>query len=158
MSDSLTLRIERLEAYEAIRQLIATYAVGADRKNDPDILGPLFHSDAVWEADGVARYDGRDAIASGLSDLGQTFVTWSLHYMVAPKIDLSSDGRTATCRWYLWELCTMAQADGPSADTWLGGWYDSTLSIRSGEWRFDYVKLDMRLQSARDVPWTGKKT
>ncbi|MEO0410306.1 MAG: nuclear transport factor 2 family protein [Pseudomonadota bacterium] len=158
MSVDVSRRLERLEAYEAIRQLIATYAVGADRKNDPAILAPLFHDDAVWEADGVARYEGRDVIAAGLSDLGQTFVTWSLHYMVAPKIDVASDVLTASCRWYLWELCTMVQPDGTSADTWLGGWYDSTLSIRSGDWRFDHVTLDMRLQSPRDVPWTGKKT
>lgn len=155
-TETTEIRLERLEGCEAIRQIIATYAIGADRKNDPEILGPLFHDHAVWEASGVARFEGRDVIAKGLSELGQTFVTWSLHYMVSPKIDMAMDALTATCRWYLWELCTMTQPDGTSADTWLGGWYDATLSKQDEVWGFDHVVLDMRLQSPRDVPWTGK--
>lgn len=151
-------RLLRLEAAEAIRQLIARYAVGADRKNDPEILGPLFSQGAVWEAEGIVRLEGRTAIATGLSDLAQDFVTWSLHYMVSPLIDLDDAGETATCRWYLWELCTMKQENGAAADTWYGGWYDSRLSRHDGQWLFDWVRLDPRLASANEQPWTGKVT
>ena len=126
---TLELRLRRLEACEAIRKLIATYAVGADRKNDPAILGPLFSADAVWEADGVAHLVGRDAIAAGLSRLANEFVTWSLHYMVSPLIDVDDTVLSAHCRWYLWELCTMNQGAGHAADTWYGGWYDSNFCI-----------------------------
>lgn len=149
-------RIARLEGCEAIRNLVATYAVGADQQNNPDILGPLFHEDAVWEATGVGRYEGRDRIVSRLAEVGQTLITWSLHYMISPQIEMSKDANSATCRWYLWELCSMADDGSDPTDTWLGGWYDSHASARKGHWAFDFVKLDMRLVSPRERPWTGK--
>ncbi|MCP5379284.1 MAG: nuclear transport factor 2 family protein [Novosphingobium sp.] len=153
---SLEIRLRRVEAGEAIRKLIATYAVGADRKNDPDILGPLFSTDAEWHLEGVADLFGREDIARGLSEIASTYVTWSLHYMVSPLIELAEDALSATCRWYLWELATMIQADGSEADTWYGGWYDSRLSVHDGVWLFDYVRLDSRIDSANANPWTGK--
>lgn len=152
----LELRLRRMEACEAIRALIATYAIGADRRNDPAILGPLFSTNAIWEAEGIVRLVGREAIATGLSELAQRFVTWSLHYMISPLIEVDATASTATCRWYLWELCTMDQGDGP-ADTWYGGWYDSRLSLEEGLWRFDHVTLDPRLASPNAVAWTGKR-
>lgn len=152
----LDLRLRRIEAAEAIRQLIATYAVGADRKNDPAILGPLFGTDAEWQLIGVAHLTGREAIAAGLSQIAKTYVTWSVHYMVSPLIELAEDALSATCRWYLWELATMKQADGTEADTWYGGWYDSRLSVHDGVWLFDQVQLHPRLDSPNATPWTGK--
>lgn len=154
-ADGLELRLRRLEACEAIRKLIALYAIGADRKNDPAVLAPLFSADAVWEADGVAHLTGCQAISRGLSDLANQFVTWSLHYMVSPLIDIEDDALSARCRWYLWELCTMNQ-NGTAADTWYGGWYDSKLSVHDGVWLFDWVRLDPRIASANEEPWAGK--
>lgn len=156
MEPSLELRLRRVEACEAIRKLIAAYAVGADRKNDPAILAPLFAADAEWRLDGVAHLIGREAIAEGLSGIARTYVTWSLHYMVSPLIELADDALSATCRWYLWELATMKRDDGTEADTWYGGWYDSRLSVHDGAWLFDSVRLDPRIDSANAAPWTGK--
>lgn len=156
MDAALELRLRRIEASEAIRKLIATYAVGADRKNDPAILGPLFSEDAEWILDGVAHLVGREAIAEGLSQIAETLVTWSLHYMVSPLIDLADDAMSAGCRWYLWELATMKQDDGTEADSWYGGWYDSRLSVHDGVWLFDSVRLEPRLDSPNATPWTGK--
>lgn len=156
MTEEFDLRLRRVEACEAIRKLIATYAIGADRKNDPAILGPLFAPEGVWEAEGVARLAGRDEVAHGLSGLAREFVTWSIHYMISPLIELSEDARSATCRWYLWELCTMNQGGQGAADTWYGGWYDSQLSLHDGVWLFDRVRLDPRIASANETPWSGK--
>lgn len=156
MEQAILLRLARLEAAEAIRKLIATYAVGADRKNDPAIMGPLFSPQATWELEGVAHLVGRDVIAAGLSELARNYVTWSLHYMVSPLIDVAEDAQTATCRWYLWELATMKQADGSEADSWYGGWYDSKLSQHDGQWLFDHVRLNARIASPNPVPWSGK--
>lgn len=153
---SLEERLARVEAHEAIRQVIARYAIGADRKNDPDILGPLFSDLAVWEAEGIARFEGRRAIADGLAGLARDFVTWSIHYMVSPLIRVAEDAGAAHCRWYLWELCTLRQADGEPADSWYGGWYDSRLSRIEDRWLFDWVKLSPRIASARHAPWAGK--
>ena len=80
--------------------MIATHTIGADRKNDPAIPGPLFCQRRDVELDGVAKYTGREVIAAGLSGLA-SFVTWSLHYMVSPLIEVDDAALTATCRWYL---------------------------------------------------------
>lgn len=149
-------RLRRVEACEAIRQLIARYAVGADRRNDPAILTPLFAEDAEWRADGLPTLVGREAIGEGLSALARTFVTWSLHYMVSPLIEVDAEGLTATCRWYLWELCTMEQGKSPGTDTWYGGWYDSELSLHDGVWLFDRVHLVPRIVSSAGMTWEGK--
>ena len=150
------LRFRRIEACEAIRKLIATYAVGADRKNDPAIMAPLFSEKAEWHLDGVADLVGRDAIAAGLSALARNYVTWSLHYMVSPLIEVADDALSATCRWYLWELASMIQSDGSTADSWYGGWYDSRLSVHGGVWLLDWVRLDPRIASPNETPWAGK--
>lgn len=156
--DDLKARLELLEAHAAIGQLIARYAVGADQKNNPEILGPLFTPDGSWEAPGmIDRISGRETVAAALAELGQTFVLWSLHYMVAPVISVSDDRRSATCRWYLWELCTMRGEDGADRDTWFGGWYDADAVLSPEGWRFQKVVLHAKLQSPNDVPWTGKR-
>lgn len=155
-SDAIELRLQRMEAFEAIRQLIAQYAIGADRKNDPAIMAPLFAPEGIWEADGLPRLVGREQIGAGLADLAREFVTWSIHYMVSPKIEVSHDVRSATCRWYLWELCTMKQDGADPADTWYGGWYDSSLSVHDGDWLFDSVCLVPRIASPAGMVWGGK--
>lgn len=154
--DAYEIRLQRMEAFEAIRQLIAQYAIGADRKNDPEILVPLFAENGVWEADGLPSLVGRQQIGAGLSELAKEFVTWSIHYMVSPRIEVSHDAQTATCRWYLWELCTMKQDGADPADTWYGGWYDSNLSVHDGQWLFDKVRLVPRIASPAGMDWAGK--
>jgi SnoaL-like domain len=156
--EALATRVDFLEAQAAIQKLIGLYAHGADRKNDPAILGPLFTADATWEAPGIAEIiRGRETIAEALANLGQTFVLWSLHYMVSPVIDVAEDRQSATCRWYLWELCTMTGDDGIARDTWFGGWYDAWARREADGWRFSRVELHAKLQSPNDVPWTGKR-
>ena len=78
---------------------MARYALAADRKNDPEMFAPLFAEDAVWEADGFSRYEGRDAIVKGLAEVAETQILWSVHFMVSPLIESDSDLRGARCRW-----------------------------------------------------------
>ena len=155
-------RLARLEARAEIGDLVARYALGADRKNDPAILGPLFAADAVWSAEGFSDLVGRDVIAAGLAGLAADRVLWSIHYMVSPLIELAADLRSGRCHWYLWELCTMAPAGGDPAqdsptDTWFGGWYDSDVVLAPEGWRFSRVKLDVRLQGEAVPSWQFKK-
>lgn len=142
---SLEQRLEALEARAAITDLVARYALGADRRNDPAIMGPLFAADATWSAEGFAALDGRDAIAAGLAAIAAQKILWSIHFMVAPVIVLSDDCHSGTCQWYLWELCTMQTDQGPQ-DQWLGGWYDATVTRTEEGWRLQTVILDIRVQ------------
>lgn len=155
-------RLARLEARADIADLVARYAHGADRKNDPAIMGPLFADDAVWTAEGFGTLRGRETIASSLAAVAAERVTWSIHYMVSPHVELAPDLKTARCHWYLWEPCTMAGEglganDGAEADTWLGGWYHSELAATDAGWRFTRVELVIRLQGEAQPPWQLKK-
>jgi len=153
---SMEDRLTRLEARAEISDLVARYAHGADRKNDPAILGPLFAEDATWSAEGFAALEGRAAIASGLAALAEGRVLWSIHYMISPLIEIAADCATACCHWYLWELCTMAEAARPT-DSWFGGWYDSELRRTEEGWRFTRVVLDVRIQGEALPEWQFKK-
>lgn len=156
MDDSLrTLakQIQQLHDLEAIKGLIARYAIGADRKNDPHIMGPLFAPDAVWECEGFGRFEGRDTIAKALSDVAQQQILWTLHYMVSPSIELAADGNGAEGSWYLWELATVKGAGAEPESVWCGGTYDATFTRRDGAWYFAHVRLNLRLWTAFDRPW-----
>lgn len=154
--ESLERRLSRVEARAEITDLVGRYALGADRKNDPTIMGPLFAADATWSAEGFGALEGRDVIARGLAAIAAEKVLWSIHFMISPLIVLSDDGRSGTCQWYLWELCTIQQDDGPR-DQWLGGWYDSSVALTDGGWRFTKVVLDVRLQGEVSPPFAYKK-
>jgi hypothetical protein len=155
-SPSVEQRLARLEALADITNLVARYALGADRLNDPAIMGPLFTADGTWSAKGFAALEGREAVAKGLSALAADKVLWSIHYMIAPVILLADDSRTGTCQWYLWELCTMQQDDGPE-DQWFGGWYDSQVTLTEEGWQFCKVILDVRVQGPISPALTFKK-
>lgn len=146
-------RLDRIEAVEAIGKLVAIYARGADLKNDAAIMGRLHHEHAVWEANGFGRFEGRDAILAAVGGIARDKILWCVHYMVAPLIDINPDGRTAKCSWYLWELAKIRGDDGVVRDSWIAGYYDSSLSLADTGWGFEHVRLDVRLISPVGVPW-----
>lgn len=154
-------RLQRIEARAEIGDLVSRYALGADRKNDPAIMAGLFARDATWAAEGFPAFEGRDAIAAGLAEIAARQVVWSIHFMGSPLVTLADDGRSGTCQWYLWELCTMQGQDGQGqdgpCDTWLGGWYDSLVALEEDGWKFTRVLLDIRVQGDAAPPWTLKK-
>lgn len=156
-SDDLARRVARLESLEAIRDLIASYARGADRNNDPAILAPLFAPDATWGARGFGPFEGREAIAEGLAATGRSGILWSLHYMISPLIELAADGLSATGSWYLWELATVPgkHADAPDS-VWVGGTYQADFRQLDRRWHFQNVWLDIRLATPFEEAWGGQ--
>jgi SnoaL-like domain len=149
----LQARLERIEAVEAIGNLVARYARGADAKNDPAVFGRLLHQHAVWEATGFGRFEGRSAIVAALSRVARERILWCVHYMVAPLIEISATVKTATCSWYLWELAKMPDEAGNPQDSWIAGYYDTDLSLGADGWAFDRIALDIRLIGATTLPW-----
>ena len=138
-------RLDRLEAIEAVRQQIGRYALAGDRKNDPEIMTSLFTGDAIWDAKGFGRYEGRDAIVSGLSDIARQKVLWSLHFPASPLIEIAPDRKSATAFWWLWELATLRDDDGGESSSFMGGTYEGRL-VKEGEvWRFS--RIDLRFQT-----------
>lgn len=139
-----------------ISQLVGRYAHGADRRNDPAIMAPLFSREATWEANGFGHYRGREAVAAQLARIGVEEIVWSLHYMSAPIVEIDDDLQHGRCRWHLWELAQIRQGDDdavPPAAHWIGGEYDSHVLFEEGQWRFASVFLDLRLIHRHDAAW-----
>ncbi len=153
MSRSLEERITRLEDIEEIKGMVVTYARGADRKNDPSILGPLYTEDAVWEAEGFGRHEGIEAISKAMVEVARDTILWSLHYMVSPEIKISEDGKSAECFWYLWELAKMPDDQGKPEDNLIGGWYETELIKTDAGWRFTHVTLCLKLITPAHQAW-----
>jgi hypothetical protein len=153
--DDLEARLSRLEAAEAIRQLKARYADVCDTGYDPARMEPLFTRDAVWDGgERFGRYEGIDAIRGFFAGVSSQ-ITWALHYMVAPLIEVADDARTATGSWYLWQPCTVVGPDGPQA-VWLTGRYADRYRLLDGTWRFSEVTLDVQTVTPVEQGWVRR--
>lgn len=153
MDDVIVRRLDRLESIETIRRLIAQYAHAADRKNDPGMMGMLYHEDAHWSAPGFAEFRGRDAITAGLRALAEQSIVWTLHFMVSPHVDVSDDGESADVHWYLWELATQRDEHGADRNGWLGGTYQTRWSRKAGRWAMDSCLLEVKIDGTSTDGW-----
>src|SRR5205823_11375795 len=137
---------DRLEAIEAIRELKARYADVCDTGYDPVRMRPFFTEDAVWDGGPrFGRYEGVDAVCEFFAGISSE-ITWALHYMIAPIIDVSEDCRTATGTWYLLEPCTIATGDAPRAMV-ITGRYADRCRHESDGWQVSVGGLDGRTTS-----------
>jgi limonene-1,2-epoxide hydrolase len=94
----LEQRVQVLEDVNAIRHLKARYAAYCDDQYNPDGLAALFTEDAVWESQGLGRFEGREAIRAFFRGASQLF-TFAIHYSLNGQIDVQGD--TARAQWYL---------------------------------------------------------
>ena len=126
----LERRVQALEDVNAIRNLKSRYAAYCDDNYNPEGLAALFTEDAVWESQGLGRYEGRDAIRDFFRGASQLF-TFAIHYSLNGQIEVNGD--TAKAQWYLFMPCTLG--DGNRA-MWRAG-IDREEYVRIGdEWRF----------------------
>ncbi len=155
MNANDTSRLDRLEAIEDIRVLKARYADVCDTGYDPVRMRPFFTEDTVWDGGPrFGRHEGIDAVCeffAGVSGL----ITWALHYMIAPIIDVADDGLTATGSWYLLEPCTIMTDAGPEAMVITGRYADRYRKEADG-WKFSEVVLDCQTISPLDQGWARK--
>jgi len=155
MDADAAARLDRLEAVEEIRVLKARYADVCDTGYDPVGMRPFFTDDAVWDGGPrFGRYEGVDAVCeffAGVSSL----ITWALHFMIAPIVEVAEDGLTATGSWYLLEPCTIATDDGPRAIVITGRYADQYRKEPDG-WKFSEVVLDCQTISPLDEGWAQK--
>lgn len=156
MTDDLAIRVAKLEAAEEIRHLKARYAAICDNGYLPEPMRPLFTADAVWDGgDKFGRHEGFDAIYAFFDGVSAS-LTWALHYMVAPIVEVADDLTTATGQWYLWQPCTIVTPDGPQA-TWLTGTYADRYRREDGVWKFSEVKLTFECITPIDQGWVRKQ-
>jgi hypothetical protein len=153
--DELPARVARLEAIEDIRRLKARYAAVCDNGYLPERMVPLFTENAVWDGgERFGRHEGIDEIAAFFGGVSSQ-ITWALHYMVAPLIDVADDALTATGSWYLWQPCTVVGEAGEQA-VWLTGTYADRYRREPDGWRFSEVELDCQTISPFEDGWVRR--
>ncbi|GAB89610.1 nuclear transport factor 2 family protein [Gordonia rhizosphera] len=107
-------RLGRLEDIKAIEDLKYRYAGYCDNNYDPEGIAALFAPDGRWVVDGEGgSMVGHEEIKSHFRALSER-ITWALHYMIAPRIELAADRKTAVGYFYLLCLCTIEQTDDPT--------------------------------------------
>jgi hypothetical protein len=146
--------VVRLRNIEAIRTLIAKYALAADAYSPPDMMRPLFSRVAGWHCEVLdAHYDGLDAVTKGLAQVRERAVLWTMHFNVAPLIEVSDDGMTGTAFWYLWELARTSLDGGTERqNTWIAGSYQAAVLLEDDAWRFGRMDLSLRLLAPAGGP------
>ena len=153
--ERLSERIRRLEDVHEINNLLVRYARASDRHNDPDLMVPLFTEDGALDVgSGYGRFQGHDVLRAFFLETPK-IISFSLHYMISPQIEIGEDGRTATAFWYLWEPATMPDpATGDEMAVWIGGTYDADLvKSEDGRWLFKEIRLDMKFMSPYPEGW-----
>lgn len=148
---SLEARLDRLENLEGIRNLMKMYAVFADEE-DADGFASLFTEDAVWDSNRFGSYSGRDQIRVFMQGI-PTVMSWAMHFMTSPLIDVDGSGEKATGRWYLLELATMLQGDQVTLkeSVLITCKYYTTLRSVNGRWLFE--RVNAQFETVAD--WSG---
>lgn len=137
--------MDRLESEREIHALVHRYAELCDAAYDPDGLAALFTEDATWSSrtrDGsvdFGRYEGREAIRAFFAGASRDLGPMTLHYLLAPRVELAEDGESATGVCYLLAILDQRPASSPpgSADrerVMLGGVYSHKFRRVEGRW------------------------
>jgi hypothetical protein len=150
----LAREILRLKHVEAIRTLIAKYGVAADAFSPPAMMRPLFARSASWHCEALgARYVGLEEVTAGLAKIRESEVRWTMHFNVAPLIELSEDGTSGVATWYLWELARTSMAGSSERqNTWIAGSYRADVILEEDAWRFGRMDLSLRLVAPAGGP------
>ena len=106
------------------------------------MMAPCFTADAVWNCEGIGRWESRDAIVAGLREVSTTQLSWALHYMT--PADHRGGGRRPDRHGRILSVGARqggAGDGGPDKDTWIGGWYESEFRKEDGDWKFCHIEL-----------------
>ena len=145
--EELETKVRALEDIEAIRNMKMRYAAFCDDSYNPDGIAQLFTEDAVWEASGLGKFEGREAIRGFFQGASKMF-TFALHYTLNPQIEVNGD--TGRGKWYVFMPCTLG--DGNRA-AWLAG-VDNEEYVRvNGEWKFKSKVATMLFTTPFDEGW-----
>ena len=154
----LQARIQRLEDIEAIRDLKMAYAKLCDEGYDADgIVGLFAEEDVSWVSDVFGTYNGRDEIHGWFENVDAE-ILWALHLMINPRVEVASDGQTATGSFYLLELATMTAPGGGDPDpvVMTGKYRDEFVKV-DGRWRFKKIEVNFEQVSNLDQGWVKQQ-
>ena len=145
----ISQRLERIESIEQIRNLKALYCDLCDEGYDADALCDLFTEDGVWDGGRLGRFEGRERMHRFFANMSNV-MSFAIHHVTNPAIDLSNDGRSAEARWYLIQMATQKTENRA---IWLAGRYVDQLTLQDGVWKFRHIALNARFYSPYDQGW-----
>lgn len=150
---SLEERIQRLEDIHDCEQLQYQYEYYLDHGYDGDGIASLFVKDGLWKITGVGgTAKGHEAIKRHAIDLGKV-IKWGQHNMLAPMIEISEDGKTATGKFCLVCMLTMLD-DHNQEDAYIEiGKYTNKYVKVDGKWLFQELTGDMEKAAPWDKGW-----
>ena len=108
---------------------------------DADRIAALFAEDGLWEGGSPpTRYTGRAEVRQHFID-AKSFLRWSYHFMVGPRIEVAPSGDRARGSWYLLEPAIVTEGAGVGS-YWLASTYDMEyIRLQSGQWRVQRMSL-----------------
>ena len=145
-------RLDRLESIEAIKQLKYDYCAACDDDHNGEAVAALFVPDGVWEATGVGRAEGTDAIADlmfGIRSSGS--MRNSAHQVFNPRIVIDDDGERATGHWRLLMVYTANTDVAAQRHRRVIGYYDEVYDRVDGRWMFRHLDCTVEETGAYDA-------
>lgn len=156
---ALEEELGRLQDIRAIEQLKYEYAGYCDNGYDPEGIASLFTEDGVWVVNGVGGdVAGKDAIRTHFTELSKA-ITWALHFMIAPRVELAPDRQTAVGHFYLYCMCTIKKTDDPSQSdaVVLTLNYTDQFVKQDGRWLFKELRGTMHQASTWELGWVKQQ-
>jgi uncharacterized protein (TIGR02246 family) len=137
-----------LEDREAIKEVIANYCHGVDKRDRQLFLG-LWAEDAEWLiGDPFGDFKGRDQIADVLEQIWQALPT-SEHFTTNVVIDVLGDEAEALSDVF----CTATDSSG-RAIMIAATYRDRLVRERDGKWRFKVRRVKIHYWAPITDPWT----
>ena len=135
MGATLAERIDRLEQFDALKQLKYRYCAAVDANYDAAAIASMFTEDGVWDGGDLGYYSGRDAIHKSFTEPNSS-VLWMRHCVVNPIIEITGD--RAQCQWYMW--LPKITNDGTSK-SFQGGTHVDRCRRVGGGWLFEHMQV-----------------
>ncbi len=136
-TQSVEERLARLEAKQAIKELMAGYAFGCDNQNAERFMS-IWTEDAHWNLGGVfGEADGAEAIEETLRNIWVASPE-THHWITDVTVDFTGDG-SATGEAHT--ICYVKNAEGD--ELFVSCDYDNRYESRDGRWLMSSCVLDV---------------
>lgn len=132
---------QQAQAFDAVENLINAYAYYLDECM-PQAAARLFAETGSNQIPGIGKYTGELRIAQALQmaycPAGRQEGELTLHHVLQPVVNVSSDGQSATIVSRLWQI----HVAGTAEDYYLLGQLDAGAVMENGQWQL--VTLNTR--------------
>src|SRR5262249_55858562 len=123
---------------------------------DPEGIAELFIPDGTWEASAFGVHRGHAAIRAFMSSVSAS-ITWALHCVSNPAIEIASDGMSATGSWYLYAPCTVVDDAGAEDAVLMTGRYRDDFVKTGDRWMFSHLRCEILQISNLDQGWVRQR-